>query len=447
MTTPSSLPADSVADSIAAAYGGIVLDKSRLEQGIARRYRAERRFRLYGKIAIGLAMLMLLLLLISIVSRGYLGFFQTQIRFDIPLEESVLDPSGQRDPLVLRGANYAGLLRESLKETFPDVKGRLPQRELSQLLSSIAPLQLREKVLANPNLIGSKITLWVTASDTVDMFHKGYIDGSLPQYQRTIRDSQIAWLKSLKEQERLKLAFNPFFFTAGDSREPEQAGFWGSMVGSVLTVLVCMLLALPVGVMAAVYLEEFARKNWFTDLIEININNLAAVPSIIFGLLGLSVYLNTMELPRSAPLVGGMTLALLILPVIVISTRIALRAVPGSIRDAARGLGASPVQIVAHHVLPLSMPGIMTGTILSMARAIGETAPLLMVGMVAFISDVPRHFTDPATVMPVQVYLWAGSPEMGFVEKTSSGIMVLITVMLLMNLGAIFLRKKFEVRW
>ncbi len=257
----------------------------------------------------------------------------------------------------------------------------------------------------------------------------------------------MAWLKTLQEKGLLRTAFNRTFFMQGDSRSPEQAGFLGAMIGSALTLIVCLLVAFPLGVMTAVYLEEFARKSVFVDLIEVNINNLAAVPSIVFGLLGLAVYINVMGLPRSAPLVGGMTLALMILPVIIIATRAGLSSVPDSIRDAARALGASPLQVVWHHALPLAMPGIMTGTILGMARAIGETAPLLMIGMVAFVADLPTGFTSSATVMPVQIYLWASSPDAGFVEKTAAGILVLLVLLLAMNALAIYLRKKFEVRW
>ena len=258
---------------------------------------------------------------------------------------------------------------------------------------------------------------------------------------------QKGWLQALEKTKDVRTVFNSDFFRRGDSRSPEQAGFLGSMIGSLLTLLTCIGIAFPLGVLAAVYLEEFAPKSRFVDIIEVNINNLAAVPSIVFGLLGLAVFLGVFGMPRSASLVGGITLSLMILPTIIITTRASLKAVPDSIRDAARGLGASPIQVVFHHTVPLAMPGIMTGAILGMARAIGETAPLLMIGMVAFVADVPKHFTDPATVMPVQIYLWASSPEISFVEKTAAGIMVLLVMLLLMNSLAIIIRKRFEQRW
>lgn len=289
--------------------------------------------------------------------------------------------------------------------------------------------------------------MWVSASSNADLYLKGVISEKVPESERNLTDQQIGWLKTLEQKKLARTIFNSTFFTQGDSRAPEQAGFLGAMIGSGLTLIICLLVVFPLGVMTAVYLEEFARKSKWVDIIEININNLAAVPSIVFGLLGLAVYINVMHLPRSAALVGGMTLALMVLPVIIIATRVALKSIPDSIRDAARALGASPIQVVWHHVLPLAMPGIMTGTILSMARAIGETAPLLMIGMVAFIVDLPMGFTSPATVMPVQIYLWASSPEIGFTQKTAAGILVLLVLLLLMNALAIILRKRFEVRW
>jgi phosphate transport system permease protein len=262
-----------------------------------------------------------------------------------------------------------------------------------------------------------------------------------------LSDREIAWIDALERRERVRSSFALRFFTSGDSREPELAGIWGAVVGSFLTLLVTLAIAFPLGVSAAVYLEEFAPHNRLTDLIEVNINNLAAVPSIVFGLLGLAVYLNAFGLPRSAPLVGGLTLALMTLPTIIITARVAIEAVPPSIREAARGIGASPLQVVGHHVLPLAMPGILTGTIIGMARALGETAPLLMIGMVAFIVDVPAGFTDAATALPVQIFLWADSPERAFVEKTAGAILVLLGFLIAMNGSAIWLRRRFERRW
>ncbi|WP_309085127.1 phosphate ABC transporter permease PstA [Chelativorans sp.] len=268
-----------------------------------------------------------------------------------------------------------------------------------------------------------------------------------PEASRKISDREIVWLDALKQQGAIESRFNTIFFFTGASREPELAGIWSAVVGSFLTMVVTLALSFPIGVAAAIYLEEFAPKNRWTNLIEVNINNLAAVPSIVFGLLGLAVFLNWFGLPRSAPLVGGMVLSLMTLPIIIIASRAALRAVPPSIRDAALGVGASKVQTVFHHVLPLAMPGIMTGTILGMAHALGETAPLLMIGMVAFIVDIPGGFTDPATILPVQIFMWADFPEPGFQQKTSAAILILLAFLIIMNAAAVILRKRFERRW
>jgi phosphate transport system permease protein len=289
--------------------------------------------------------------------------------------------------------------------------------------------------------------VWVPADDDVDMLMKGHFKTDVGESSRRISDKQLAWIKQLQRQGKIRKRFNLTFFTAGDSREPELAGIRGAAVGSFFTLLITLVLSFPIGVATAIYLEEFAPKNRWTDLIEVNINNLAAVPSIVFGLLGLAVFLNFFGLPRSAPLVGGLVLALMTMPTIIIASRAALQSVPPSIREGALGVGASKMQMVVHHVLPLALPGMLTGTIIGMARALGETAPLLMIGMVAFIVDIPGGFTDPATVLPVQIYLWADSPERAFMEKTSAAIMVLLAFLLLMNGAAIILRKKFEKRW
>jgi len=302
-------------------------------------------------------------------------------------------------------------------------------------------------VMNKPELIGSTKPVWVLADDEVDMFVKGHIPRDVPETERRVSDKQMAWIDQLAATGRLKQKFNTTFFQAGDSREPELAGIRGAVMGSMFTLIVTLLLSFPIGVAAAVYLEEFAPKNRWTDLIEVNINNLAAIPSIVFGLLGLAVFLNFMNLPRSASLVGGLVLTLMTLPTIIIASRASLKSVPPSIREAALGVGASKMQTISHHVLPLAIPGMMTGAIIGMARALGETAPLLMIGMVAFIVDVPQGFNDPATVLPVQIYLWADSPERAFVERTSAAIMVLLFLLLAMNAAAVFLRNKFERRW
>ncbi len=288
--------------------------------------------------------------------------------------------------------------------------------------------------------------VWVPADDDVDMLVKGHMERNVSESQRRIDDRQLTWVDHLVSRGQIKKVFNMTFFTAGDSREPELAGIWGAVCGSFYTLIVTLVLSFPVGAAAAVYLEEFAPKNRWTDIIEVNINNLAAVPSIVFGLLGLAVFLNFFGLPRSVPLVGGLVLTLMTLPTIIISSRSALKAVSPSIREAALSIGASKVQMVAHHVLPQALPGMLTGSIIGMAQALGETAPLLMIGMVAFIVDIPAGFTDPSTVLPVQIYLWADSPERGFLEKTSAAIMVLLIFLMVMNCAAVFLRRIFEKR-
>ena len=285
------------------------------------------------------------------------------------------------------------------------------------------------------------------ASDDIDMYIKGKISTDVPDDMRRVNDKQIEWIKQLEQSGQLRTAFNAMFFTSADSREPEMAGIWGAVMGTALTLLITLALSFPVGVMAAIYLEELSKKSRFTDFIEININNLAAVPSIVFGLLGLAVFLNVFHMPRSAPVVGGCVLALMTLPTVIIATRSSLRAVPPSIREAARALGASNLQVVMHHVLPLAMPGVFTGTIIGMSRALGESAPLLMIGMVAFIVDIPVSFDDPATALPVQIYLWADSPEKAFVEKTAAGTLILLLFLILMNSLAVILRKKYEKKW
>ena len=412
-----------------------------VNQGLARRYRAERRFRYYGLSAIVASLLFLSLLFISIFANGYSAFMQTFVRLNVFFDPEVLQQES------LASANYQGLVKSSLRKMFSDVKGRGDTRKLYGLVSSGASFRLRDMVLQKPDVIGKTLEIWVPADDDVDMLFKGHFDRNAAEGERRLNDKQLAWIDQLSADGRIEKKFNQTFFTAGDSREPELAGIRGAVVGSFLTLLITLLLSFPIGVAAAVYLEEFAPKNRWTDLIEININNLAAVPSIVFGLLGLAVFLNFFGLPRSAPLVGGLVLTLMTLPTIIIAGRSALTSVPPSIREAALGVGASKMQMVAHNVLPLAMPGMLTGTIIGMARALGETAPLLMIGMVAFIVDIPGGFTDPSTALPVQIFLWADSPERAFVEKTSAAIMVLLAFLIVMNAAAVILRKRFERRW
>ncbi|CAO3415228.1 phosphate ABC transporter permease PstA [Azospirillum doebereinerae] len=400
------------------------------------RYAAERNFKIAGIVAIAIATLMLVVLLTSIVTKGYTAFWQAQMRVEVTFDKAQVEER-----------NYAAILRQGLYAQFPQITDRGGRRTLNELVSSGAPYELEAMVARDPSIVGTTRTVWVRADDEVDQFVKGYFPRNVPEAERRLNDAKIAAVDAMTASGALVQSFNTTLFTAGDSREAEQAGIWGAVVGSLLTLLITMALSVPIGIAAAVYLEEFAPKNKWTDLIEVNINNLAAVPSIIFGLLGLAVFLGFFGLPRSAPVVGGLVMALMTLPVIIISARVALKSVPPSIREAALGIGASPLQTVTHHVLPLAMPGILTGTIIGMARALGETAPLLMIGMVAFIVDVPHGLTDSATVLPVQIYMWADSPERAFTERTSAAIMILLGFLILMNGLAVFLRKKFERRW
>lgn len=414
---------------------------------LKRRYAAERRFQLMGMAAIAVALGFLALLLTSIVSKGITAFAQTQVQLDVTFDAGVLGVQPGADKDTLASADYVGLAKASLWARFPDVSGRTPQRQLAALLSPSAGDTLRDMVMSTPSLIGTSRKVWLPVADFVDMTEKGALPRDPKVEGARISEAQLGWLDSLKSAGLLTKRFNWQFVTSGDSRDPTQAGVWGAVVGSFYSVLVTLLLSFPLGVATAVYLEEFAPKNRWTDLIEVNINNLAAVPSIVFGLLGLAVFLAVFGLPRSAPMVGGLVLTLMTLPTIIIAARASLKAVPPSIREAALGMGSSKLQMVTDHVLPLALPGILTGTILGMARALGESAPLLMIGMVAFIVDIPGGPMDPATVLPVQVYLWADSSERAFVEKTSAAIMVLLLFLAVMNLAAILLRKKFERRW
>jgi phosphate transport system permease protein len=410
---------------------------------LKRRHEAERRFRFYGIAAIAIALGALVVLLGNIVVSGASAFITTEIKLTVRMDPAVIDPENTGKIEDWRQANYAVIVLRALQNIVPEATGRTDRIRLLRLASSGANDTLREMVLADPTIVGKTVTVTIPASDDVDMLRKG----KLKAEGGRLSAAQVVWLKRMEEKGVISTAFNTRFFASGDSREPELAGIWAAVVGSAMTLLVTLVLSFPLGVAAAIYLQEFAPKNLWTDLIEVNINNLAAVPSIVFGLLGLAVFLNFLELPRSAPLVGGMVLALMTLPTIIITARTALQSVPPSIREAAVGLGASPLQVVAHHVLPLAMPGILTGSIIGMARALGETAPLLMIGMVAFIVDIPGSPRDPATVLPVQVYLWADSPERAFVEKTAAAVLVLLVFLITMNGLAIYLRKKFERRW
>jgi len=419
----------------------------RVNASLQRRYARERRFRKMGLAAVALGLLFVSSLFISIIGSGYSAFQQTFIQLEVVFDEALIDPQGERDPQILSTADYAGLVKAALRAAFPEVRKRKDKRKLYKIVSTGAPMQLREMVLEDPALIGSTRKVWVPADDDIDMLIKGQIDRNLPESERRVSDRVIAWIERLERQGAIAKRFNTAFFTHGDSREPELAGIGGAVMGTLYTLAVTLLLSFPIGVAAALYLEEFAPKNRWTDLVEVNVNNLAAVPSIVFGLLGLAVFINFFGLPRSVPLVGGLVLTLMTLPTIIIASRAALKSVPPSIREAAFGIGASKMQVVFHHVLPLAMPGMLTGTIIGMAQALGESAPLLMIGMVAFIVDIPGGPLDPSTVLPVQIFLWADSPERAFVERTSAAIMVLLGFLIVMNLLAVILRKRLERRW
>ena len=425
----------------------IVHTTEAMARRIAKRRSAERRFRACGVIAITLAVAALATLFVSISGNGYTAFQQTFIELEVTYDPEVLGIGEARDAASMSAANYSGLVKKTMRDMFPDVEGRKAKRALYGIVSSGAGFMLRERVIADPGIIGRTQRVWVPADDDIDMLIKGHIDRNAPEAERRVKDDQVAWVTSLEEAGRIEKRFNTTFFTAGDSREPELAGIRGAAVGSFYTLLVTLVLSFPIGVAAAVHLEEFAPTNRLTDLIEVNINNLAAVPSIIFGLLGLAVFINFFGLPRSAPLVGGLVLTLMTLPTVIIASRAALKSVPPSIREAALGMGASKMQTITHHVLPLAMPGMLTGTIIGMAQALGESAPLLMIGMVAFIVDIPGGPLDPSTVLPVQIFLWADSPERAFVERTSAAIMVLLAFLITMNALAVILRRRFERRW
>lgn len=423
---------------------------ARRDIGIKKRYAAEQRFRMYGVAAIAVGLFFLAALLWSVVSNGYTAFWQTSINLDVNFAESVIDPNGERatDPNKLLTANYPKLATEALVAKLGvDPENRKLVREVGGLISNGVRTQLRDMVVSDPAIIGTTRNVWVLASGDVDSAVKGQVNLEVDESRRKVSDQQLTWIRTMEGDGVLEQRFNTGLFTRGASSRPETAGMGVAIVGSLYMMMIVLLLALPIGVAASIYLEEFAPQNKLTDLIEVNINNLAAVPSIVFGLLGLAVFINFMHLPRSASLVGGLVLTLMTLPTIIIATRAALRAVPPSIRAAALGLGASRTQTVFHHVLPLAAPGILTGTIIGLAQALGETAPLLLIGMVAFVADYPTTPLDPATALPVQIYMWANEAERAFVERTSGAIMVLLLFLAVMNITAIILRRRVERRW
>ena len=418
-----------------------------IRNSLKKRHQRESVFKICGLAGIIIAIFFLITILLTIFLEGKKAFYSTYISLNINFNSNVIDPDDTKDEKVIKSANFKKIIDDSLLNYFPEVKKRKEIMKLQSFISSSEEQNLMELVLKNPKLIGTTQKVWLLSSSTVDVINKNREMEKIVESDRLIDDRQLEWLKTLRFNEDIKLDYNKNFFVNADSTEPEQAGIWGSVVGSFFTLLITLILSFPVAVAAGVFLEELAPKNKFTDFIEVNINNLAAVPSIIFGLLGLAIFLNVMHLPRSAPIVGGITLGLMTLPTIIIATRSSLKAVPPSIREAAIGLGATKFQTVTHHVLPLSLPGISTGTIIGMSQALGESAPLLMIGMVAFIVDVPTSFLDSATVLPVQIYLWKSTAARGFVELTAAGVMVLLAFLILMNGFAVFIRKKFEKKW
>ncbi|MDC0172796.1 phosphate ABC transporter permease PstA [Gammaproteobacteria bacterium] len=417
----------------------------KIQHSLKRRNRSEARFRWYGRLAVFIGLAAVATLFFDIIGKGHGAFKATYIKLEVHYDQALINIDNLTDAEQMIAGNWQALPKVALREKFPNVSGRSDKRRLNNLLSSGAGFDLKDRLVANPHLLGRKESIWILADDDIDTYFKSWLAGEA--YAARLSSKQVQWIEELHQQGLIELQFNINLFTRGDSREPEQAGIRGAVMGSLLTLVLTLMLSFPIGVAAAIYLEEFAPKNKWTDFIEVNINNLAAVPSIIFGLLGLAIFINFFHVPRSVPIVGGLVLTLMTLPTIIITSRAAIKSVPPSIREAALGMGASKVQMVLHHVLPLALPGMLTGAIIGMAQALGETAPLLMIGMVAFIVDIPGSFTDPATVLPVQIFLWADSPERAFIEKTSAAIMVLLTFLIIMNTSAVWLRKRLERRW
>ncbi len=414
-----------------------------VEARLKTRNAAERRFRLYGRMAIIVALSFLAILVGRIAAQGWTTFIDSEVTVQVYLDPARIDATD------LTSANYDLLVAESVLASVGEKDDEYGEAsgKVMDIMSNDLGFQLLNQLKANPALIGKTVSVTGPLKADAALYFKGELNRSTDEADRKLDNRQLDWLDKLDKAGAVKRGFNWHFFSRSDSTEPEQAGVLGAVVGSAMMLLITALLAIPIGVLAATYLEEFAPKNAWTDLIEVNINNLAAVPSIVYGLLGLAVFINGLGVPRSSPLVGGLVLALMALPTVIIATRSALKAVPPSIREAALGVGASRTQTVFHHVLPLAMPGVMTGAILSLAHALGETAPLLMIGMVSFVPGVPEGFTGAATVLPVQVFIWENASERAFHERTAGAILVLLAFMIIMNLAAIIVRRRFERRW
>jgi len=417
-----------------------------VNKNLAKRYRAEARFKAYGIASIAFGLFCLVFLFTDIIGKGHTAFVQHYVQLEVEFDADALGINDVNNPDQLAAANYQGIVKKALRARFPDVRDRREKRVLYRLVSSGSGFDLRKMLEDDHSLLGQRLSVWLIADDDVDTYIKS-LDDKAGAFTGRVKEKQQARLADLMAAGQIDARFNTVFFQNGDSREPEQAGIRGAIMGSLWTMMVTLLLSFPIGVAAAIYLEEYAPKNKWTDLIEVNINNLAAVPSIIFGLLGVAIFIGMFGMQRSLPLVGGLVLTLMTLPTIIISSRAAIKAVPPSIREAALGIGASKMQMILHHVLPLAMPGMLTGAIIGLAQALGETAPLLMIGMVAFIVDIPGGVADPATVLPVQIFLWSDSPERAFVERTSAAIMVLLGFLIVMNTLAVLLRNRLERRW
>ena len=424
----------------------------RIEQRINslnKRLNSEKRFRIYCIGAMSFALAWVLILFLNIFSSGYSAFYRTVIQVDVPFLNLIEDTTqfSEMSSEDINNLSMYSFSKKAIYRLFPDIEEKKDKKMLIRLFSIEFEQEIREFLKSNMSNINETETIYLTASDDVDQVNKGNYPRDLDEDKRRIKDIQLLFFDDLVDRGLVSYEFNLPFLMRGDSREPELAGVGGSIVGSLFTILVVLILSFPIGIFAAIYLEEFAPKNKVTDFIEININNLAAVPSIVFGLLGLGIILNTFGLPRSTPLVGGIVLSLMTLPTIIIATRASLRAVPPSIREGALAVGATKMQAVMHHVVPVAMPGALTGTIIGLAQALGETAPLLLIGMVAFVVDVPQTPLDASASLPVQVYLWSESAERGYVEKTSATIMMLLGFLILMNLAAVLIRRKFETKW
>lgn len=414
--------------------------------GLKARQTKERNFKFFGIFAVALAIAFLAILLISIFSKGLPGFFQYYATFEVELTRERIDPRGDMSDQSLFEGEAKKIINEAVLE-FTGAKKRNEKKAARSLLSNGSDLRLVNFVQKNTDKLNSIQKIKFALDDDADSFFRGYIKKETPEKQRRLNDIEIKYLEKMNEAGIITYEISDYLFFGSASRNAEMAGIKGAFIGSMLTLAVCFLIAFPLGVATAVYLEEFAPKNKFTELIEININNLAAVPSVVFGILGLAIFINLFGMPRSIPLIGGLVLALMTLPTIIISSRAAIKAVPPSIRDGALAIGASKMQATMHHVVPLAIPGMLTGTIIGMAQALGETAPLLMIGMVAFIVDIPGSITDPGTVLPVQIFMWADFAERMFVHKTSAAIMILLLFLMIMNGGAVWLRRKLERRW